>query len=282
MSIGHFLKAAVCGALVACAAWAGEDGALEIRRPSIGVRIEDFSTRMFDIESTQKSTTAPVADYSYTATSNSPKVGVAPTVEYRLTPRLSLVGELHFHHALYSQVTNIRNGQPDPAAGYDNRPVTTITESSKVNYWEIPILLHYYRLRQGGSGSADRDDGTKAERSFRTKVLLTPVRLAKPAIRDVLYRSYVSGGLEYRYVGKIRTGTEYSYADQTTDYNEIAAATSQRSQLGFVIGAGVRLNDDYIKIMPEVRFIHWQGVTLQGPAFHSASNQLEIGIGFSY
>jgi len=174
---------------------------------------------------------------------------VSPSVEYRLKTRLSLGLEFRLHEAQYQKVTEIRSGKKDASSTTDTRPVTTVTETTRANYWEIPLLAHYYGLRRKG----------------------------------LLSRTYVTGGGEFRHVGNIRTGTDFSYADGTTDYNEVRATPQHVNQFGVVAGLGLRFIDDYnIKVAPEVRVVHWVGHTFQGPAYSSVGNQLEAGLGFSF
>jgi len=220
-----------------------------IRRPSIGLRFQYTETRPFVTFDSQSSTTKPIADYTYAATSGSRGLVLVPNVEYRLTPRLSIGLEPQFHHAKYSQVTEIRSGKKDSSSATDNRPVTSVTETTKASYWEVPVVAHYRGITK----------------------------------RGIAAKTYFTGGVVLRHVSNIRTGTEYANADGTTDYNEIPATPSRTNQLGLVAGIGLRFVDDYrIKTTPEVRITHWQGTTFSGQAFRSATNQLSVGIGFAF
>jgi hypothetical protein len=220
-----------------------------IRRPSLGIRIEYFDTPFFKTSTVQASTTDPIADYTYIGSTGSPRWVLAPTVEYRLWGHLSLSGELHFHHAQYKQTTQMLSGLRDPNSSTDDRQVTTITQTTRANFWEFPFLVHYYGFRPKGW----------------------------------FHRAYASAGVEWRYVGKIRTGTDYSYADGTTDYNEIPAQPNLTNQFGVVVGGGLRFMDAFrVKVTPEVRYIRWQGVTFQGQGYRSMPDQLEAGIGLSF
>jgi len=220
-----------------------------IRRPSIGFRVESFRTRMFSMKSVEASTTNPIADYTYTASTSTPRMSVAPTVEYRIRSFFSVSAEVRFHHAEYQQVTDIKSGIPDPNSSYDDRKTTTITETSTANYWEFPFMAHYYGHWRGHWWG----------------------------------KLYGSGGLELRHVGRVRTGTDYAYADGTSDYNEIPSTPTHVNQLGFVAGLGIRYIPAFnIKLMPEIRYVRWQGTTFQGVAFRSAPNQVEAGIGLSF
>src|SRR5215472_8106206 len=124
-----------------------------VRRPSIGLRFQYTQTRPFETSSAEASTTKPIADYNYSATSGSRGLVLTPNVEYRLRPRLTLGLEFQFHHSQYRQVTEIRSGKKDPNLATDDRAVSTVTETTKASYWEVPLLAHYYGLSKRGIGA---------------------------------------------------------------------------------------------------------------------------------
>jgi hypothetical protein len=157
--------------------------------------------------------------------------------------------DLLFHHALYRAVTEMRSGVKDSNSSTDDRAVTTITETTKANYWELPVLARYYGIRRSG----------------------------------LLAKAYVAGGPAFRHVGKIRTGTEFAYADSTTDYNEAAAVPNLRNQFGAVAAVGLRFIDEVgLKVTPEIRFVRWRGLAFQGTSYRSTQNDASIGIGFAF
>ena len=131
----------------------------------------------------------------------------------------------------------------------DSKKLTQIFINTRSNYWEFPMLARYYGLRPAG----------------------------------LLAKTYLTGGLELRHVGQVRTANEYSYPDGAGAYNEIAAKPSRGNQPGIVLGIGLRLVDDFhIKLAPELRYIGWIGHTFQGVGYHSPVNQCEFGIGLSF
>lgn len=237
---------------IACVFAQDEDTPPVIRRPSFGARVEYVQSRLFTTSSADASTTSPVADYHYSGSTPAHGLVFTPTAEYRLRPNLSIGLEFHFLHAQYKQRTEIRTGTTDPAFATDTRKVTTVTESTKASYYEVPVLLHYYGLRHKG-------------------------------LFGLWAKSYATGGFTYRHVGTIRSGTEYANADGSTDYNEIAVAADHTNQLGLVAGIGLRFVDAFrIKVAPEVRYTRWLSTTFHGEAFRSAANQLTAGLGFSF
>jgi hypothetical protein len=235
--------------LPAALLFGADDTSPPIRRPSLGFRIEYFASPLFSTATVQTSTTKPVADYTYTGSTPGPRASLAPMVEYRLTKHLSLGVELHYHQAEYQQTTDLISGVKDPNSNYDDRQKTTIAETTRTNYWEVPLVARYCGFRRTGG----------------------------------LNNAYVLGGVEWRHVGRIRTGTEFAYADGTTDYNEIPARPDRTNQAGVFGGIGYRIvNTLRMKFTPEVRFVHWQGISFQGITYRSARNQVELSLGWSY
>jgi len=226
-----------------------DDSGPAVKRPSVGVRGEYYVSRFFLTAAATQHTTAPIADYTFSAWSGTGKFAIAPTVEYRLTNRLSLGAEMQFHYAQYSQTTQIRTGVVNPNSSVDDRKVTTLADSSKADYWDVPLLAHYYGLRKSG----------------------------------LLTKSYLSVGPELRHVGRVRTGNEITNADGTTAYNENPDTPRHTNQYGLVVGLGLRFVDDFkIKVAPEVRYIRWKGATFEGPAFRSQVNEIQAGLGISF
>ena len=226
-----------------------DETATPLRRLSIGIHVEYFPTRLISTGSAVVYSTNPVAQYNYTAVSNSPKWGPGVVVEYRLTDHFALAGELHFHHADYQQTTDLLSGTNTSTTGGDNRPLTTIVETSQVNLYEIPLLAHYYGLWSHG---------------WKRRIFL-------------------SAGPEWRKVGRIRTGNDFTYPSSATDYNENPAIPNRANTLGAVVGVGMRLVDDFhIRISPEFRFTRWQASSLKGPAYRSLVNQMEAGLSLSF
>jgi hypothetical protein len=225
------------------------------RRIYYGFRVEAFPLKLFETGSATSSTTKPIADYTYSSNNSSQKAAPGAAVNYRLTRRLSVNGEFFLHHAKYMQTTTIRTGKQNTNSSTDDRPVTTEIETTRANYWVIPVQLQYTRI---------------------------------PKLKGNLYtrmfsHAYFSGGIEYRHVGRVRTGTDIENADGTTDYSEIATKPAHGNQFGAVLAIGLRFIDEMgIRVTPEIRVIRWQGSTFQGPGYRSATNQAEFGLGFAF
>jgi hypothetical protein len=250
MTLADFSKAGLLACLFPGFLLLGaDDTAPPLRRLTIGIHAEYFPTRLISTGSAEVISTNPVAQSNYTASSNSPKWGPGAVVEYRLTKHLAVAGELHFHHDDYQQTTNLLSGPNTSTSGGDNRPLTIMVETSQVNLYEIPVLAHYYGLW---------DHGWKR-------------------------RIFLSGGVEWRKVGKIRTANDFTLPSGATDYNENPAIPNHANTFGAVAGVGMRFVDEFhIRISPEFRFTRWESPALQGPAYHSLANQMEADLSISF
>jgi hypothetical protein len=248
MTVDYLSRVVLCICYAPLFLFAADD-TNDIRRPTIGFRVDYYPVGAFDTSTVQASTTKPIADYTYYGSSYSAKVALGPVVEYRLSKRLSVSGEFHVRPVRYTHETIVRTGTRNPNSSTDTRPADYLTQSSKVNYWEFPALAHYYGLAQHG----------------------------------VLGRTYASAGFQFRHLGQVKSANEYIFADNTEAYDEIPAHPSRSNQLGFVVGIGLRFVDSFkVKAEPEIRFVRWQGATFQGAAYRSDANQLEVGFGLSF
>jgi hypothetical protein len=251
MIVRDFLKTVLCACLLPVPVmFAADDDASAVRRPSVGFRVEYYANRLFGTSTIiGLNSTNPVATSTYFGTAHSSKMELAPSVEYRLTNHLTLGLELHFHPAQFQQTTDFVTGIRDPNSSTDDRKNNHVVETTQVNYWEVPLVARYYGLRSTGK--------------FR--------------------KIYPLGGVELRHLGRVRTGTSFSFANGTTDYNENPANPNHHNQPGAVVGLGYRVVDALrIKLTPEVRYVRWQGFTFQGPSYSSRQNQFEISLGLSY
>ena len=246
MKLSSILLSCVAVGLLIAPCFGEED---DSRKYNFGIRVDYIPFRMFNTSTATASTTKPIADYTYTGSTSSPKLAFGPVFEMKLTKHLSVGAELSFHRAAYGQVTQIRTGKKDPNAGTDNRPVSTITENTKANYWDFPVLVRYNHIRDSG----------------------------------IFRRFYPLAGITYRHVGRIRTGNAIINADSSTDYNEIPAPVAHSNQIGFTGGIGYRFVDELgIKIVPEIRFTRWMNHSLEGLSYTSSPNQAQAGIGITF
>jgi len=232
----------------------GSDVTVTPPRISFGVRIEYFPERFFQTQYVQTNTTNPILNSSYFGTSVGSKYTLGLTSEYLLTRRISVGLDFFYHQEEYTQLDQIKSGMLDPNSSYDNRPLTSVTQDTRADYWDVPVVARYYSLR------------SKAPRGL-----------------GWLTQTFLIGGGAYRHVSNIRTGTSTSLPDGSTSYNEIPVAPNHNNLLGLVGGVGYKLFEyGKFKAMAEARYTRWFGYTFQGPAYESQKNQLEIGLSFTY
>ncbi len=219
------------------------------RRFTFGIHIQAYPLKMFDTKDATSSTAKPLADYNYSTTTDSPKVGFGPAFEYRITNHISAGVEMLFHRVQYKQLTETRTGKKDTSTTTDSRPLATLNETTRSNTWEFPVLARYYGIRE----------------------------------RGIFSKLYVLGGGSFRRTTNVRTANEISNADGTTDYNEIATRPAKANQVGMVGGFGIRFIDNYrIRIAPEVRITRWNGFAFQGQSVTSVRNDIQGGIGITF
>jgi hypothetical protein len=232
----------------------GTDVTVTPPRISFGFRVEYFPERFFQTQYVQTTSTNPILSSAYFGTSAGSKYTLGLTGEYLLTRKISLGLDFFYHQEAYTQLDQIKSGLQDPNSSYDNRPLTSVTQNTRANYWDVPLVARYYGLR------------SKAPRGL-----------------GWLTQTFLIGGGAYRHVSNIRTGTSTSLPDGSTSYNEIPIAPNHNNLLGLVGGVGYKLFEyGKFKAMGEARYTRWFGYTFQGPAYESQKNQVEIGLSFTY
>jgi hypothetical protein len=221
---------------------------------SFGVRVEYFPQRFFQTQFVTLTTTNPITSSNYYATAAGSKYTLGLTAEYLLTNRISVGLDFFRHQEGYTQLDQQKSGIQDPNSSYDNRPLTSITQNTRANYWDFPLVARYYGIRSHA-----------------------------PHGLGWLAQTFLIGGVAYRHISNIRTGTSVSFPDGSTTYNEIPIAPNHNNVIGVVGGVGYKLFEyGKFKAMGEGRYTRWFGNTFQGPAYESQKNQLEIGLSFTY
>jgi len=251
MTFARLSKAALLGCLLPgfVLLAADNDENTSIRRFSAGIHVIYFPFPLLRGEVGTTFTTNPVAQYNTFGTSDSPKWSPGAQVEYRLSTHLAVAAELHFHHAGFTETTNLLSGANTSTTGGDNRPVTLIVQTSQANYYEVPLLLHYYGLWNHGWKR----------------------------------RLYLSLGAQLLHVGKIRTANDFTYPNGATDYNENPVTPNHANTVGGVFGIGMRFIDEFhIRISPEARIVYWENPAFSTTGYRSSPYQLECGVGIAF
>ncbi|MCX6594501.1 MAG: outer membrane beta-barrel protein [Acidobacteria bacterium] len=118
----------------------------KVRRFAVGLRVRGLIEDAIGNRTKENALTSPVLANTFTTTSKSAHVGLGPSFEFQLTPKLVLNAELLYLRIRYQQVTEALEGT--------ERKKTTYTENTKASYWDLPVLV-----RRQGFG----DDGWRAK-----------------------------------------------------------------------------------------------------------------------
>src|SRR5580704_4289016 len=118
----------------------GTDVTVTPPRISFGFRVEYFPERFFQTQYVQTTSINPILSSAYFGTSAGSKYTLGLTGEYLLTKRISLGADFFYHQEEYTQLDQIKSGLKDPNSSYDNRPITSITQDTRANYWDVPLV----------------------------------------------------------------------------------------------------------------------------------------------
>jgi hypothetical protein len=214
------------------------------RRFSYGFRIRAFTSNGFDDRTLQLSNTQANTSQAISTTTTSSRFRLGPAIDLNLSRNLSIQAEAYFQGLQYTTETKNYTGTSTSTGTLKS----TVTELTKTSFWDFPVLLRYRGLSE----------------------------------HRLLSQTIVEGGFNVRALTRIRTGTETLNADSTTAYNEIPAP-GNRLVRGAVAGIGFQFVDGYnIKTTPEIRYTHWFGTTFQSQSSRSRTDQLELGLSFSF
>jgi hypothetical protein len=112
-----------------------------IRRLSIGFRVAGYPFNVLQNKDESFTTTdSTPATFTIKTTNNYLKVGFGPSLEFALSKRFSLSGEVFYHRLNYAQTTQISQGTAN----------TGITENTRATFWDVPLMLRFRGLREEG------------------------------------------------------------------------------------------------------------------------------------
>jgi len=120
---------------------APEETPTGFRRFSFGFRVAGYPFNPMHNKTENFTTTQSIpATYQIQTSNNYLKVGFGPSVEFAVTRRFSLVGELFYHRLNYTETTLISQGTSN----------TGITENTRTTFWDAPLLVRFHGLRDEG------------------------------------------------------------------------------------------------------------------------------------
>lgn len=209
------------------------------RRLSFGGRVNGYPFNLMHNKSVNLTPSATVTE-AISTSNNYQKISYGPSLEFRITHKFAVNGELLYHRLNYTQtnqITDTVNGN------------TGITENTRASLWDLPVMLRYRGLSEGG----------------------------------FLSKFYFAGGGSVRRATHISTSTVTNLPNGSTTTSNVATVPSKRDLPGAVVGVGLRLVDDFnIKLTPEIRYTRWIGGTFDSASTHSSRNQLEVGIALTF
>jgi len=120
---------------------APEETPTGLKRFSFGFRVAGYPFNPMHNKDQNFTTTQTIpATYTISTINNYLKVGFGPSVEFAITRRFSLVGELFYHRLDYTETTQISQGTTN----------TGITENTRTTFWDAPLLVRFHGLRDEG------------------------------------------------------------------------------------------------------------------------------------
>jgi len=213
-----------------------EDNPSGWKRFSFGARVNGYPFNVLNNKDVNIAPANSSQTWAISTSNNYLKIAIGPSLEFRITRKFTLAGEFLYHRLDYTKTTTINDG-------------TGITEQTRATFWDVPLMLRYGNLSDGG----------------------------------FLSKMYFAGGGAIRNVSHIQTSNQTTFPDGVTASNSTPAVPSARNLPGAVIAMGLRLVDDFnIKLSPEVRFTRWIGATFASDSTRSRKDELVIGIALTF
>ncbi|HWR54079.1 MAG TPA: porin family protein [Bryobacteraceae bacterium] len=198
-----------------------------------------------------QATSSPALRLSRSTEWNAGRIGGGPSFQFRVTDRLGLAVDLVYRRAGYTFTEErIEGVDLESTTSVNEQKTISTTETTRVKYWDIPVLARLYFGRRGGPSDL---------------------------------RRFIDAGMTVRRVGGVRTTRNIDGPDDDTSNDTIAPRAANRNVLGWVAGAGVQATDDFgLTLMPEVRYTHWLRDTFASTPARPNRNQLEFLVGITF
>jgi len=218
-----------------------ESGGL-FKRFAVGVRESTLGLSFLSSTDTTAASTDTLSTET-TRTPNSSRIGGGVTVEFAVTRRVLVSGDLLYHRFSYTtsdtSTLTLQDGTTQ---------TTTVAESTRARYWDLPVLA---RVKCG-----------------------PPLGAA---------RLFIGGGGSLRRVANIRTTTTTTNPDSTSSANNTARVPANKMISGVVAALGFRAVDDFgIRLTPEVRYIRWMSDLFTGWPAQQRRNELDVVVGLTF
>jgi hypothetical protein len=110
------------------------------RRFSFGGRVNGYPFNVLNNKDVNLSPANTTQSWAISTSNNYLKIAFGPSVEFRLTRKLTLCGEFLYHRVNYTKTATVT----------DDGNVTTITEQTRATFWDAPLMLRYGSLSDSG------------------------------------------------------------------------------------------------------------------------------------
>lgn len=220
------------------------------RRFAVGGRIGVFATDLMNSAEQTIGSSSPPYRIQSRSTSAASRLSGGATIEVDLTERISVSLDILYRKVGYNAVTDIIEGVDDPETSLvDERVITSFFESTRANYWDVPVVVRVYHL--------DRSD-------------------PRP-------RAFFDLGVALRRVSNVRTYHRQRNPDESVEIDETATDPAHSSAPGVVLGGGFQFRGaSGIRITPEVRYTRWLSNTFDASPTRSTNNQVELLLGITF
>lgn len=220
------------------------------RRFSFGGRLTVLGTNTMNSGDMTRSTSEPPVTTTITTEPESKRVGGGVTFEFAVTDRISIGADLLYKRAGYTRsLTRAEGVDDEDTTDEDERTITQDLESTRADYWDLPIMARFYNKGRGEGGA----------------------------------RMFALGGVSFRRANSVKTVREIVHANGLSDTYDTPVEPANKTISGIVVGAGVQLMDDIrFKFTPEVRFTRWFRSTFDNAPTQSSKNQVEIVLGLTF
>jgi len=191
-------------------------------------------------------TEPPLSILNY-SNNQSKRYGGGPTVQFDISPKLSVNVDFLYRRLGYDAGTVINTQETEDD---DAEYVSGNYQRTRADLWDIPIMMRYYR------GPVEDEAGR---------------------------RLFVAGGLTLRNISGIRSFNEQINSDGLSDSTTVPAPTLRTTVPGATVGIGWQFRDEIgVKVDLELRYTRWLRRIFDGPLAQSNLNQAEAVIGFTF
>jgi hypothetical protein len=110
------------------------------RRLSFGGRLNGLPLNVLNNKTVSLAPANTTQSWDISTSNNYLQIAFGPSLEFRLTSKLTLSGEFLYHRLNYTKAATVTDGSD----------TTGITEQTRATFWDAPVMLRYRGLRESG------------------------------------------------------------------------------------------------------------------------------------